>query len=753
MSLAIGGSSATVSASASARSPHGTQWVDVRDFGAVGDSRTDSAAAFQAAVDHLIALGGGTLFVPSAPDVYVVGKSIWVDGSNIQIVGEGPDLSRVQTLNCYPAFIFGIHRVQAHVDNGVAVSQVADASNRPDLYGKLDNAIIPGPGTRWGYRSNGDSFVQFHAGPMSSGQGTAQTLYSSDNWSETNKLTLDFCIEPPDGQQFPQGYLFGLGSAEQEPAPFGVVMSDPTTMRFYFRTSDFDQGILQGETVYKHRGFDFSLAGADLPYRVAIQIDHDNAACAAFVKKGGVRTQVPLLNQLNLANSGMFPYTPHSGLTFILNDHYPFMLGYTGVTAAYGVRTGLDLRVYGLRMSNTTRYQANGPGTPQVRSDAPGTPVDDLWSYFGTDGHTICFMDVRDDPATSGRVVSVFHGGAAAGGTTTGLIMHSLSSPVPTVNNAIKNIAVAGQSVHGQVICLGALYEFTAENVKTVGGSQGVGSFNIEASYNIHLRNCSLAGADAPYYGFMQIIYGRDILFTTSGRVTIRTLGCAEDWYNVFVSGVSANVECFYKARGYGYGGQKSITNMNVDFEGYTISRAGIFCEMHPYTAQTTLVLKNVYFGTLGPTASMVQLKDGDRPLRGFSNPCNLIIENLQAYADDYQAAIDVDGPNWFGTVEGLPLRGQPFLHRQKWGTKSNVVIRDVKYTAPPNTFAWYAGSHALEVRSPADGQFTEWRCVGSGSCGTNNPPTWLGLAPLNVRPTGLAAYALNSVYVTVALS
>ncbi len=750
MSLAIGGSSAP--ASAPSKPPHGTQWIDVRDFGAVGDTRTDSGPAFQAAVDRLIALGGGTLFVPSAPGKYLVSKSIWVDADDIQIVGEGLD-SCVQSLSSFPVFIFGIRRVQSHDVNGVSVSQVADASNRPDLYGKLENSVIPGPGSRWGYRTNGDSFVQFHAGPMSSGQGTAATLYSSDNWSETTKLTLDFCIEPPDGQKFPAGYLFGLGSQEQEPAPFGVVMSDSTTMRVYFRTSDFDQGILLGETIYKHRGFDFSLAGADLPYRIAVQIDHDNAACSAFVKIGGVRTQVPLSNQLNLANSGMFPYTPHSGLTFILNDHYPFMLGYTGLTAAYGVRTGVDLRVYGLRMSNTTRYQTNGPGTPQVRGDAPGTPVDDRWSYFGTDNHTICFMDVRDDPATSGRIVSVAHGGAVAGGSTTGLIMHSLSSPVPTVNNALKNISVEGRSVHGQVICLGALYEFTAENVKTTAGFQGIGSFNIEASYIIHLRNCSLAGADASYYGFMQIIYGRDILLTTSGRATIRTTGCDDDWTNVFVTGVSANVECFYKARGYGYGGTKSITNMNIDFEGYTISRAGIYCEMHPYAPQTTLVLKNIFFGTIGPAASMVQLKQGDKPYRGYSNACCLIVENMQAYADDYQAAIDVDGPLWYGSVDALPLRGKPFLHRQKWGPTSNIVMRDPKFTAPPNTFAWYAGSHVLEVRSPADGQFTEWRCVRGGTYGTSTPPVWLGLDPLTVSPNGLAAYVLNNAYATAALS
>ena len=547
MSLAIGGSSAATPSIPA----HGTQWVDVRNFGAVGDGLTDSTAAFQAAVDHLIAIGGGTVFVPSAPANYLVTKSIWVDASNIEIVGEGISSSILMS-NYYkqPVFIFGIQRVQSHVVNGVTISQTVNATYRPDLFGKLDASAVSYAGTMWGYRSNGDSFVQFQAGPMSSGQGSAQSLGSADNWSETNKLTIDFCIEPPDGQQFVgTPNLFGIGTPQSDPAPFGIAMSDPNTVRVYFRTSDFNQGTLFGDYLPRYRGFDFSIAGADRPYKIAIQFDHVNAVCSAFVQIGGVRTQVPLINQVNMTNSGMFPYTPNAGLTFILNDHYPFLLGSYGIVGGYGALTGIDLRVYGLRMSNTIRYQTNGPGTRQVRTDAPGTPVNDFWAYFGSDSNTICYLRGLDNPATAGRILSVSHGGATSGGYTTGLIQHSLGVQTFFANNAIRNIWVQGSGNHGQVISLGSLFEFTAENVKATGGFHGIGSFNIQSSYTIYLRNCVLDGTDAPYYGFMQLISARDIAFASSGRVTIRTVGCGDDWYNIFIAGVSPNVECFYKAR------------------------------------------------------------------------------------------------------------------------------------------------------------------------------------------------------------
>ena len=92
-------------------------------------------------------------------------------------------------------------------------------------------------------------------------------------------------------------------------------------------------------------------------------------------------------------------------------------------------------------------------------------------------------------------------------------------------------------------------------------------------------------------------------------------------------------------------------------------------------------------------------------------------------YTNRLLAAVDVDGPLWHGEVRGVALGGPQFNHRQKWGTKTNVVIRDTKYVAPPRQYLWYTGAHVLEVRSPADGQFAEWRCMATGTYGTPNPP------------------------------
>jgi hypothetical protein len=748
MSLAIGGSPAP------ARPPHGTLWVDVRDYGAKADSGlTDNSGPIQAAIDALgamiqsLGLTRGIVYIPGAPQAYVVYKSIWVDHNNIEIQGDGWGTVVTMTgSNKMPVFIFGIERVQYYPSNGSLVPIQVDATYRPDTFGKLDTSAAPAAGVKWGLRTNGNSFAQFQGGPISAGVASAAGYLYSDLWSETSKLTVEFCCEPPDGQQFPlNAPLLGIGTIPYEPSPFTVsIWDDPNKVMVVFRTSDMPTG-----SSNNFRLFTFSLAGANPPYRIAIQFDLENAVLTAFVN--GVQVPLGNLDPAYLAPPS-YPFTPQSGLKFVTNDHFPFMIGMSGINGSYGGASPVDLRVYGLRLSNTLRYQNNGPGQRQVRTDAPATAVNDAFAYFGSDANTICFLQGTDNPTTSGRVVSVQHGNVAVyGGISSGLIIHTIGGPGTVSNNAIRDICVQGSHAHGQVITIGSVLEMTIENVKAFDGFHGIGSFIMGASYNIYLRNCWLAGADAGYFGAIQLMYAREIMFGGSGRVTMRHVGVGARWDSVFVSEYDPVCECIFKARSYPYGGNYSITNLLVDFEGPTISRAAIFCEAHAGTPATSLLLKDIFFGTIGSSASLVMLNDVT-PEGGDFHKCYLSVENMQVYSGPYLSAIDVDGPLWCGEVSGVALTGPPINHRRTFGTTTRVVIREIKYVAPPRVFLWYYGAHVLEVRSPADGQFSEWRCVGTGSYGTSNPPAWLGLNPLVISSNGLAAYVLNHAYMTVSL-
>jgi len=70
--------------------------------------------------------------------------------------------------------------------------------------------------------------------------------------------------------------------------------------------------------------------------------------------------------------------------------------------------------------------------------------------------------------------------------------------------------------------------------------------------------------------------------------------------------------------------------------------------------------------------------------------------------------------------------------------------FRDLTYTAPPHGGSWYAGPHRLEVPTPVDAQFQEWRCARTGTYGTQTPPVWKGLNRSRATSQSLASYALD---------
>lgn len=63
----------------------GQGWLNVRDYGAVGNGVTDDTAAIQDAIDAAAAAGGGTVFFPAG--MYIVGGALQdVSGANAQLV-------------------------------------------------------------------------------------------------------------------------------------------------------------------------------------------------------------------------------------------------------------------------------------------------------------------------------------------------------------------------------------------------------------------------------------------------------------------------------------------------------------------------------------------------------------------------------------------------------------------------------------------------------------------------------------------
>ena len=76
-------------------------FVNVKDYGAVGDGATDDTAAFQSAMDTL-ATTGGTLFLPPGGDYHLLGSVTLV--SNIKVLATGATIRKTTANTTYVSF-------------------------------------------------------------------------------------------------------------------------------------------------------------------------------------------------------------------------------------------------------------------------------------------------------------------------------------------------------------------------------------------------------------------------------------------------------------------------------------------------------------------------------------------------------------------------------------------------------------------------------------------------------------------------
>ena len=745
MGSAIGGGSES-------RSPVGPYWADVRDYGASTDYGFDNTPVFQAAVDALAASLNaarstnpalrvvGTVYVPQATGYYYFSGPVWVDSPFIEIWGDGEgSVLSMHTAVCHPIFIFGLRR-QVPAGPGVPKLLVADASYRPDLFGKLDTVAVGAPGQRWGFRSNGDSLIQSQGSPLSSG-GTG-SFGTADNWAETTTLTVEVAVGGPTGGAMPGNIpIAGLGVATKgQLYPFTLYTDAPNSFVVLFCT----QATRFGPTTT--RRFGFSSGSATGVQKLAFQIDLGAAQVSAFV------------NGLQVATSNILGADFAPGFAFAENDYYPLLIGDSGGNRpSLGNVGGFDFNLYGFCISRTIRYQPKAAGLPQVRADNPATPITDLYRYFTPrfspaselDAGTIGYLTFKDAPG--GRLLTVQGGGAANTCTSSAFLLHSLMTvPGGIAQNAVRDLQLIGGNLYGQNVAVGQVIDLKFKGVRSSAAYHAIGSLSNGANYTVRLEECYLDGCDSGYFALDQILWARNVTFASAGRATMRFVGCDVDAQNTTVEfGIPSN-QSTIKAHTGDYGGNYTFRNLVVDYEGDSYQHAAIYCESHPYCPSTSLRLEDVYLGSIG-NVPLVMLKEVDPSFPKST----LIVDNLQAYTDQFRAAIDVDGPNWYGEVKNLVGIGEAprIAERASFGAACNVVIRETRYKAPPRSHLWYAGAHILEVRSPADGQYTEWRCAATGTCGTTSPPLWVGLNPVSSGPAAIAGYILNQGYITAALS
>lgn len=653
----------------------GPLWVNVLDFGARADNgATDNSGPFQAAIDRVSAIKGtwgthgGVVYVPSSAETYGFYDSVFIDHDGITLQGDSRETANLVMMGmAAPVLIVGVRRSEPFLDGGTWKGIKPGPGNRVDLFGKLDFSAAPVARKRWGFRSRGNSFLQFQATPFTLGSKLKEEKNASEGWGDTSAFTLDLCCEPPLGEPFPvNAPLAGMGRVDPlEPGPFLLkVGNDPRTLSLLYRSAS-----MVAEDPSRFDGFDFTLGNATPPYRIAVSVDLQAGRWEAYVN-GRAR---PVTGVRTKATMGRIAAA--SGETFAPNRWEPWLVGALGERGPTGQpSSGIDLRVYGLRLSRVARYKADDKGR-QYRVDT-NRPPDDQWAYFGDDKDTVAFLPF-DDPPSDSRIVPVVNGGAAYGNRSTGFLFHT-KTPHGARNVVIKDLTIVGAGPYSYGVAVGAVIELHLERLHVRNAAYAIGSILRRDNYRIHLEDLHLEGFESGYFGYEQIIIADRIMFDYSGRNTIKLVGCGSRWRDVLVAFWSPGAEHTFEAIAIGYGGAHTLENFVIDFEGptYRPGGAAVYCEAHPNRPATSLRLRDCFFGTLGKDVALIELKGAALANQNFA-PGWFDAENVQAYTSQ-PGTLRIDGPLWRGSIRGLGAgKGVVIENSKRFGPETRITITE----------------------------------------------------------------------------
>lgn len=140
------------------RTKWNNQSVTVKNFGAIGDGIADDTQALKDAINHIISLGGGTIYIPKTTAFYKITSSMVFnirDGIKIKIIGEYlPELRLTSNISANIFEFNGVdeanqpiqdsQNINIEIDgvflNGIGVSEQWELTNYSNL--KLAQAVV-----------------------------------------------------------------------------------------------------------------------------------------------------------------------------------------------------------------------------------------------------------------------------------------------------------------------------------------------------------------------------------------------------------------------------------------------------------------------------------------------------------------------------------------------------------------------------------------------------------------------------------
>jgi hypothetical protein len=720
-------------------------WADIRDFGARPDG-SDCAPAIQAAHDALLqphktlrgypnpATAAGIVHIPAGR--WTIRTPIWLDGDSITLQGDGSRVSTIAAAGYFHPLLLGVRRRQLW-KRDVVRQPIFAADHRFDLYGILDESAVPARHRAWGVTTRSpssgskvpDHFISFWAVPPAIG--------FRDQWRSPRTLCIDACFaRPPKGQP-----IFGMG-AWYDPSPWVLEQHyEPAVkhrvFRFTFATAEGGPG--SDLRIFTFGNVDALTGTVRLTVQVDFTTNDESGRCAlrAWINGTEQTIQRGQGTRLTKATATEPSFTAADNLHWRPNKYAPFQIG-TGDLVQNDWRPPGhpelrgDLALAGLYIGTAADYISNRAGH-QVRAD--GGPLNDAYRYLGTGrsrAHLMARLSLDDPPKDDypGRLVWMRSGEKTADTNCAGLFLYRTDEEQHGVVSylTLRGLQIqAGQGV-GQCVSIGQCIDVTIDDVIAREGWQGVGSMNYGAVYDIHIRNgCEFSGADCGYYGFNQIIRCDGLKRVNVNNALVRLVGCDARFGPLLTGGYTHHPSCMVEILDSGYASIYEFTSLISDQEGGH-TEPTIYCERHR-TGGTTLRVQHVGPGIQDGKTPVIKLVDRFPGARGLG-PGYL---DLRRVLTAHGLIVETEG-DWEGTVEDCP---SDFNEKTQF-VKTNdpngrVGIVSIHYLDDlPKAGTWTAGAHRIIRRNPQPGDWTEARCVRTGTYGTDHPPAW---SVLNLLP------------------
>lgn len=605
---------------------------DIRDYGAVPGTAAAASVttrtAIQAAIDSCPA-AGGEVYVPACsldpkgqPIPWCLDRCVFLDRPNVSLIGDGTGRS---------VLALAPQRGGAAILAGIPRGQPISGDHYPDLFSRLDATVAKAPGTRFGYRTKGDSHATF--GGMAFAAGTG------DFWATAPACTIEFAV---DGPVPACGVIGGTSRGWGDPV---VLASGSTQFVVSWSTAD---GTLTGGQRWLTI-FPTLTTLAPGTHRVVVQVDLVAPSLGVWVD--GTRQK---------ARSGTMPADMANATTKKMRawQGNPWQIGLasSSSTANPDYFTGdpsADLSLLALRVSAMSRY---ADADALTRLD--GKVITDANMFEATvpgipDAGTVAYLKIAEAPADLGvsRRVPLAQPTGNSFGVAAGVVVEPWQgAPAKSTSGvAIKGLTVKSSNVPGDVLVLGTLLDFTAEDGEFFGGNDGVTNWNWGASnYVNRFRRCRFAGQDAAFRAGargMNELYGCGFP-QSGGRYCIWNSMALVRGANLFDVGFG-QVECFYRGD---TGATADLRHVDIDIED---ARSPTYAAFYSETATARgmdvggLTLDDINMGSFLKSRPIVKLVAGPGTT---GRPGWLDLRGHWVYAQGHPALVDCDG-GWAGMV------------------------------------------------------------------------------------------------------